>query len=405
MRRFVFILILPFSSLLAQVKDLQGQESKDYKRISRRSQKAPANDSYSTYFLANYLTSTSTTELNKVRSIYVWMAYNITYDMKGFISDDLPDYQPKAVLKDKVAVCEGYARLFNELCSEAGLRSEIIRGYSKGYVYKEGDKFEVTNHAWNAVYIGNEWHLIDVTWSALRSNNSGLIRPFNDEYFLAPAEEFIQHHLPEIPAWQLLSKPITKEDFEENEIIISPGSFNYTDSITLLLEMEPSKKTISYQLKALQFNPDNDASNYNLGVEYRFRALDLRDGLAKILAFETAKIEQREQQANEELDKAIAYFNLIRPSSSYYPSTQKLLDGIDYERGVLSYEAAYRLIDIYNGFSEDKKKIMKDNYETDILNYLEKAGDAFALVPRQSLSYKEAQKYIEFYLINPFEEI
>ena len=39
-------------------------------------------------------------------------------------------------------------------------------------------------------------------------NENRLIKPLNDQYFLAPPEAFITHHLPEIPVWELLSDPI-----------------------------------------------------------------------------------------------------------------------------------------------------------------------------------------------------
>ena len=205
MRRVSIFLIILSTTAIAQVPDLRGPELKHYNKITRRSQSAPDNYSFSSYFLASYLAQPAETDLTKVRSIFVWMAYNITYDMKGFEADVLPDYRPKAVLNSKVAVCEGYARLFHELCNEAGVRSEIIRGYSKGYGYTEGDKFKVTNHAWNAVYLDNQWRFIDVTWAARKSNNTSVLRPFTDEYFLATPEEFIHKHLPEIQPWQLLS--------------------------------------------------------------------------------------------------------------------------------------------------------------------------------------------------------
>ena len=402
MRLSSFILILVATVSFAQLPELSGPEHKEYQKISSRSQTAPNNYSFSSYFLATYLTGPAQTELAKARSIFVWMAYNITYDMKGFEANLLPDYRPKAVLNSKIAVCEGYARLFHELCNEAGLRSEIIRGYSKGYGYSEGDIFQVTNHAWNAVYLDNQWRLIDVTWAALKSNNSRTSRPFNDQYFLAPPEEFIQNHLPEIPAWQLLSSPISKDEFESNSIAVTNGDFNYLDSLSVLLKMNPGKKAIAYQLKARKFNPDNEAANYKLGLEYRFRALDSLEAIYDVTEQNMEMFGRLERQVFLDLDEAALYFNLIKPSSYYYESAQKFLDDTDFERGVFNYEKAHRLMEIYSTFSDAKKKLLRDRYEQDIIRLYQKAGDYFTLIPSHSWYYKSAQEYLTLYLNNPF---
>ena len=390
------------TSAFAQVPDLRGPELKHYNKISKRSQSVPDNYSFSTYFLATYLTQPTETDLTKVRSIYVWLANNITYDMKGFEANVLPDYRPKAVLNSKVAVCEGYALLFQELCNEAGIRSEIIRGYSKGYGYSEGDKFKVTNHAWNAVYLDNQWRFIDVTWAARKSNNTPNLRPFTDEYFLTNPQVFIRKHLPEIQAWQLLSKPISKEEFENNSISITEGSFNYLDSLSALLKMNPSKKAITYQLKARKFNPENEATNYRLGLEYRFRALDSLEAVYKVTERNLEMFGRLQKQVFLDLDEAALYFNLIKPSSDYYETAQKFLDDTDFERGVFSYEQAHRLLEIYSTFSDNKKELLKDKYEADILLLYQEAANYFTLIPTNSWYYKSAQEYLTLYLINPF---
>ena len=403
MRLAPIIVILFATSAYAQMPTLRGPELKSYNKISKRSKTAPDNESYSTYFLANYLAEPANTELTKVRSIYVWIAHNIIYDMKGLIAKELPDYRPKGVLISRIAVCEGYARLFDELCNEAGIRSEVIRGYSKGFGYNEGDIFEVSNHSWNAVYLDSNWRFIDVTWAARRANHSRLVRPFSDKYFLTPPDEFIKDHLPEIPAWQLLSSPISKQEFEDNTTFIREGGFNYQDSLELLLEMNPSKKAISYQLKARKFNPHNDATNYKLGLEYRFRALDSLEAIYKVTEQDMERFGQLETQVFADLDEASLYFNLIKPQSHYYERSQIFLDDTDFERGVFNYEISHRLLEIYATFSDDKKEVIRNKYEADIIMYYQKASQYFILIPTHSWYYDSAQDYINLYLNNPFE--
>jgi len=390
--------------LFSQTPELTGEELKRYRKISKRSQTAPDENSQSAYYLAKYLTETASTNLEKTRAIYVWVASNITFDMNGFKSNILPEYKPRAVLSNRYAVCEGFARLFNELCQEAGLKSEIIRGYAHGFGYENVNNFEVSNHAWNAVLIKGEWQLIDVTWAARKSNNTYLIRPLEDKYFFARPEVFILDHLPEIPAWQLLSKPVSKEAFERNKISIVPGSFNYNDSLAHLTSMNSSRKAISYQLAARNFNPENELTTYRLGVEYRFRALDSLDAVYNIGEDEFERFTQLEKSIFTDLDEAALYFALIKPNSSYYKSAQDLLDDTEYERGVFKYEVGHRLLDIYHDFPKLKKELLRRKYSEMISSYYKDASSYFSLISKNSYHFEGAQTYLTQYLKNPFED-
>jgi len=401
----LLILICLLIPCISSGQALQGQELKHYQKISKRSRSAPHNYSFSSYYLANYLTAPTISDLEKARSIYVWMANNITYDMKGFKSGNLPDYRPKAVLKTNIAVCEGYARLFNELCHEAGIESEIIRGYSKGYGYLPGNTFSVSNHAWNAVYLNGRWNLVDVTWAARRTNDTDIIRPLNNNYFLVEPSAFIADHLPEIPAWQLLSAPVSKNDFEQDSIRIIVGNFNYQDSLSLLLSMNSTKKAITYQLQAREFNPNNDETNYTLAAEYRFRALDSLEAVYDVTERDTSRFSLLQEQVFADLDEAALYFTLIKPDSRYFESSQVFLDDTDFERGVFMYETAHRILEIYGTFSSSKKEDLGETYEDIVKDYYQKAAGYFELIPTTSWYYEEAQNYLKFYLENPFDTL
>jgi hypothetical protein len=96
---------------------------------------------------------------------------------------------------------------------------------------------------------------------------------------------------------------------------------------------------------------------------------------------------------------------LIKPGSRYYEKAQIFLDDTDFERGVFNYEIPHRLLEIYATFSDEKKKDSRAKYEADILQYYQKAGEYFALIPTHSWYYEKAQDYINIYLNNPFEGI
>ena len=101
--------------------------------------------------LAYTLTKDYTTEREKLRSIFSWIADHIAYRVKKNYSNgkasaysshpvftdtsrwkSANDMVAETVLQNKSAVCDGYSRLFKALCDYAGLRSAIITGFAKG---------------------------------------------------------------------------------------------------------------------------------------------------------------------------------------------------------------------------------------------------------------------------------
>ncbi len=163
--------------------------------------------------LANILGQSAQTEAEKARIIYSWIGYNISYDVPAYLSGNFSNIKPADVLQYRLAVCSGYANLYQELAHKMGLESVTINGYSKGIGYIVGNSTEI-NHGWNAVKIDGNWYLIDATWGAGHIENNQFISKFNPYYFATPPEQFIYDHLPQDPQWQLLSNQFTKAKFE-----------------------------------------------------------------------------------------------------------------------------------------------------------------------------------------------
>lgn len=189
---------------------------------------APTPDS-----LARKLTAPYPSELEKVRAIFRWISEHIAYGVKPVAagrSANYSRYKPEpmdtaiaalsldeivahSVLKKRVAVCNGYARLFKTLCTSAGIRAEIVTGYARTNMPAQGSRFR-SNHTWNAVYIDSTWHLLDVTWaSGYSSYTDEFIKHYDDYYFLTPPEHFIRTHYPDDLQWSLLQNPPTLREF------------------------------------------------------------------------------------------------------------------------------------------------------------------------------------------------
>jgi Transglutaminase-like superfamily len=176
--------------------------------------------------LAYALTKDYSTDKEKLRSIFSWIAEHIAYRVRNsnrniqgsnrssqlIFTDTVKwksgnDYVAETVLQNKSAVCDGYARLFTSLCDYAGLRSAIIVGFANGD-YSRQSKFRC-NHTWNAVYIDSAWRLLDVTWASGYTNYRGdeFFKRYDETYFLAPPEDFIRDHFPDDLRWTLMEKP------------------------------------------------------------------------------------------------------------------------------------------------------------------------------------------------------
>ncbi len=184
-----------------------------YHRIDEHALGTPGWAEESVESLAAYLMIPARDDEEKARAIYRWITANIDYNVESYMTCS----GSETVLNDKKAVCAGYSQLFESLCDAAGLESVRIDGHGKGYGYTPfSDTDRTSDHAWNAVKIDCSWRLVDPTWGAGHIDEvEGFVRQFDDYYFLTPPEEFIYTHLPDDPRWQLLERPLSKEEYED----------------------------------------------------------------------------------------------------------------------------------------------------------------------------------------------
>jgi len=189
-----------------------------------RSVDAPTPDS-----LASKLTAPYGTDLEKVRAIFSWITQHIAYNTgiynrsrsTHYVSAPIDtvtvwksgiEMTAQNVLDRRIAVCEGYAKLFKTLCDYSGIRSELVYGYAKCFL-ERSEKFR-TNHTWNAVWIDSSWQLLDVTWaSGYITFGNEFVQHTDESYFLAPPKQFILDHYPEDLRWTLLDHPPALKEF------------------------------------------------------------------------------------------------------------------------------------------------------------------------------------------------
>ena len=187
-----------------------------YEEIDRHALNAPSSAEATVESLAAYLIEPAENDREKARAIFRWITENIDYNVEVFFKGGTGATNSEDVLKSRKSVCYGYSDIFLSLAREAGLEAVRISGYGKGYGYLPGKNFSgPANHAWNAVKINGSWYLMDSTWGAgYVSGDKKYVRKFDDHFFMTPPSQFIYGHFPEDARWQLLDKPVSKQEFE-----------------------------------------------------------------------------------------------------------------------------------------------------------------------------------------------
>lgn len=116
------------------------------------------------------IVGTETDPYEKTVLIHDWVANNIYYDYDAYHSENIPEERGNAmwVLRNRMAVCEGYTRLFNALLRTQNIPCVLSSGVARHYPAKWSDMDQnKSNHAWSEVYVDGRWILVDVTWDSM----------------------------------------------------------------------------------------------------------------------------------------------------------------------------------------------------------------------------------------------
>jgi hypothetical protein len=202
--------------------------------------------------LALKLTQGLSSDAEKARVLFMWIAHHIRYDVGEIRSPSKPPQfqaQTKEALKAKIeawqrestektlkyrkGVCEHYSRLYKALCDAAGLEAVLIGGNARDF-YRPGRNALGESHAWNAVKIDGEWRLLDATWGAgYVKDGTKFYRSIAPGFFFTSPELFAQNHFPDDERWQLLQKPLSKKEFSDQPLI------NYGQTEYRILDFAP----------------------------------------------------------------------------------------------------------------------------------------------------------------------
>jgi transglutaminase/protease-like cytokinesis protein 3 len=113
-------------------------------------------------------------------------------------------------LKSRRTVCSGFALLYKHLLLQAGVEATSVKGFARFTDAQAGFPTGGIDHEWNAVKLDGDWYLMDLTWASTTAQKGVP----NDFYFLTDPQAFVSQHLPLDSRWQLLSRSVSKTDFD-----------------------------------------------------------------------------------------------------------------------------------------------------------------------------------------------
>ena len=141
---------------------------------------------YMKWVIQNTITS-NMSRSDKVQAIHDWVVSNTQYDTT------YKQHDAHSTLNDHLAVCSGYAYLFNAYMDLLNIPCEYITGYADNGDGNPG------SHAWNAVKLDDDyWYFIDCTFDdPFVNGTSDHIDGSNIsyEYFLLSAKSMNKSHI------------------------------------------------------------------------------------------------------------------------------------------------------------------------------------------------------------------
>lgn len=241
--------------------------------------------------LSNLITRDFQTDEEKIRAIYGWIINNVAYEPNEYKvfnysfknyrerntkEENTRDKTIERTLQKGIAVCEGYAMLFEKLCELQGIQNYLVRGDIKTSFDDIGRDFKRV-HMWNVVYLDGAPYLFDVTWGAGKYHGKFIKEP-SYYWYKTDSKHFVKTHYPDLMEDAFLDFKFRKEAFANLPLIIKKdmmiedvkrpengviSSLENEKEITFLLKTE-TPKTLSY--------------SYNFGKKEKIKKISSENG-------------------------------------------------------------------------------------------------------------------------------
>lgn len=181
-----------------------------YRRLDRFARELPEAQAATVAQLARSLAGAAHSDEDKARLIFAWLAYHVAYDTDYLQGNRSNGYSPTAVLRNRRAICQGYADLFTTLARLMQVPAHTVTGYARTSATDALP--QEPNHAWNVYLASGTWHLADATWAAGSVSSAyQFATKFTPLWFDTTPAAFVFSHVPQDSTRQLLKAPVRVE--------------------------------------------------------------------------------------------------------------------------------------------------------------------------------------------------
>ena len=235
----LFVLLLgPGGAGRAQGVKARATPPVPYQAVDARMRQVPDSATRSVRGLVRYINANFSTEPDKARAAFGWVARHIRYDVDHRYLLELEreaSVVAQETLVKRLGVCQHYAELYSTLANQAGVLTYVVSGYTS--------LRDPIGHAWCASRINGQWYLMDPTWAAGRVVKNKFTFQFNNDYFKVRPAVFIESHMPFDPLWQLLKAPRTPQQFQFGTKPTTPSPpFAFADSVAAYVRQSPAQQ-------------------------------------------------------------------------------------------------------------------------------------------------------------------
>ncbi|MBY0124368.1 transglutaminase domain-containing protein [Bacillus sp. S/N-304-OC-R1] len=137
--------------------------------------------------LVKELTAGISSDREKAKAIYDYVAKNISYDVAKYENDEFEwDDSALKTLQLKTGVCQDYAYLTVALLRASQIEARMIEG--------RAGQFWPGKHAWVEANIDGSWLIMDPTWGSGYLQDGKFVPKFTDTYFDPDMEQFNKTH-------------------------------------------------------------------------------------------------------------------------------------------------------------------------------------------------------------------
>lgn len=238
--KYIHTLLFSVLLILSGITSSAQSPNDDFKVIDDYVKSLGALDTLNMGTISYIVTKKFPDSKDKVRAIFDWIAYNISFDLKAGRNNDNEKTSTDLILKFRKATAAGYAGLFQDMCSVIKIRCLTVDGYAKYNTEQINEKPDGFNHTWAVVQFGqspDRWFYVDPTWGSGYTDDkmTKFTKAYNDDYFFADRGIFNYQHYPDNGAWQL-----------------GPGPKSLSSFLSL-----PILKAAAYEFKIGRFTPND----------------------------------------------------------------------------------------------------------------------------------------------------